>query len=1252
MFPAFPAEDLEKLFPIVRVKTKDGLFGKKAEMVCLTEESVVSGRCRFNRNLANESFTPESIRENWKRVKQIPLDEVTSVVVSPGGRLWKQATVKVVGRKSKVFQVPHDQSEHLIVGLKAKLGDRVQLSRRVRLHGWALNFVILLVVLLAVAMVVMNSGNTNPNDLKFMVIVLACTVLPLLLIPVWAHWPMKWPWEVEPKKQKPGKDRSGREPFRSRFLGWTLKLVAVAWVLVVWFFGLGWLIAVPGLIFLYLGHLLAQVPPRLVAQTDQRAPILYLRSFHDDRHSTLMPYSRTAVYMGIQAPRYMPSPWKYILLMHPVRVLRILFGLGSDTSEEQLAKYFRKHGPFVAIGKPGEKFTSPGATRMYVTNEQWQDVVHEFLDDSQIVLLQPSKTEGIWWEVEKTLSQVDPQKILVCLVNFYQKQNDYEKFRLRAESFLKQPLPRYAAYTRTPTFLYFDKDWNPYLQEVSCHAPANWPFRGETIDLNYTLQPFLNSALEKPEPEVAESSATVAKRTRRSVSAGTFGNLPREPRGISAAARNSGLFCFIFLAMLLGVVPAGVNRARQAAQLDKSLNGLQPNDGESSFEVKNRPSETSQAKVTLRDILEAPEPTDAAGWVERGHTFIELGHRELGMDAWELAVMHESDDVEVYRLLGEYFSQKNEYSRAASIYQQYVKIDDTNSEIWNRLGTAQLLDDQFEEAIASLDQAIKLQPETPVIYANRGLAYFESGKFAQAIEDFRQSLELDSQQPYVLFHAGRALAKQGKWVEAIRHFNTVLQLDPEFTKVYAERYVAFVRLGDQKDKEFNPYQFALRDLDELIKRLPDDLTVRRERIAVLYLDQQNQQAITEATQYLEDDPDNVDVLKYRATAYSRTREFESALADWESIVKLEPNNFDAQFERVTALENLNRLDDAIEQINLVVAAHPTAVNPMVILARLQSKIGEHESSLQSYLAALEMQPESPGLLELAGIAYANLGQFDAANDAFVRGVRSSPKDPDWYLYLVLVQGLRGNWDAVDDHFQKMEENIPSGTNLSTQIGGLRFQTISPDRPPAQWAEKLEWFEEHRRQGRISIESAQGRFLLGALQTGAGKWEDAIKTLSSLPEEDVLLTVGSLLWLSMAQSQLGEQDLAEGNLTKAQSWIDKNCSLVVAEGQPMPQEMGWVRRAELHLLLRKAEAILKQNQVKEQSEKPADDRVSILEFLKYKNHSHRKVRLPLIQSAMNCGDYQPAADFFDFRNEELVAASPSASSLTRNSVLVQ
>jgi hypothetical protein len=234
---------------------------------------------------------------------------------------------------------------------------------------------------------------------------------------------------------------------------------------------------------------------------------LYLRSFLDDRQTTLTPGTWLSSFMGVDPPVFEIEEYSELPLFdvlrrglilvsnhHPLRLLRLLFNRQQDSSEEQIGHFLAKYGAFVAIGKPGERFATTGASRMYVGNDEWQKVVHELMDESQIVLLQPAATEGIWWEVGQSIQRVAPERLVFCMVNYRRRQNDYESFRERLKSLLPPgaSVPKAVGCHPAIAFLRFDQHWNAIELPLLYYPRPIWPFRA--INFGKTLRSYLVSA--------------------------------------------------------------------------------------------------------------------------------------------------------------------------------------------------------------------------------------------------------------------------------------------------------------------------------------------------------------------------------------------------------------------------------------------------------------------------------------------------------------------------------------------------------------------------------------------------------------------------------------------------------------------------------------------------------------------------------------------------------------------------------------
>ena len=182
---------------------------------------------------------------------------------------------------------------------------------------------------------------------------------------------------------------------------------------------------------------------KLIAH-DTRPPVLYLRSFGDDSTAGRVVGGGHLLFSG----------WT----------------LGFSTEEEQLSSAFSAIGPFIAIGKPGEKLPELGAARTYVNDDQWQDVIAQEMARAALVVLRVGETEGLSWEVRTATQQVKPER-LVLLISPNPKR--YERFREMTQEYFPGGLPGCSGWTTKTSFgslkglIYFDADWTPRLVELA-----------------------------------------------------------------------------------------------------------------------------------------------------------------------------------------------------------------------------------------------------------------------------------------------------------------------------------------------------------------------------------------------------------------------------------------------------------------------------------------------------------------------------------------------------------------------------------------------------------------------------------------------------------------------------------------------------------------------------------------------------------------------------------------------------------------
>ncbi len=197
--------------------------------------------------------------------------------------------------------------------------------------------------------------------------------------------------------------------------------------------GLGLFIGWLGFRTILRGHKLRMVDgDQLIAKSDQK-PFLYLRSFELDQEDGENTFP---IYAGVSAP--------------------------INPYESGIAAGFRGAGPLVAIGRPGEKFATLGASRVYVGDEHWQEKVGQLASNAALIIWVYGKTEGLKWEISELVGDVEPEKLVIALpywdVPPKKRAPLWQDVAATIGPVLPKPLPDTIG---DSLFIAFDNNWTP-----------------------------------------------------------------------------------------------------------------------------------------------------------------------------------------------------------------------------------------------------------------------------------------------------------------------------------------------------------------------------------------------------------------------------------------------------------------------------------------------------------------------------------------------------------------------------------------------------------------------------------------------------------------------------------------------------------------------------------------------------------------------------------------------------------------------
>ena len=138
------------------------------------------------------------------------------------------------------------------------------------------------------------------------------------------------------------------------------------------------------------------VPPmEQVLAEDGRQPALYLRGFDDEGDLFAMPKTSECIELGIPL-RTADSIWQ-----------RFTFDEYFATAVDAAL------GPFVALGSPHDYLPPVGASRVYLEDENWREKFQTLARDSVCILMAPSSSPNLLWELKELLASGHQQKVFI-----------------------------------------------------------------------------------------------------------------------------------------------------------------------------------------------------------------------------------------------------------------------------------------------------------------------------------------------------------------------------------------------------------------------------------------------------------------------------------------------------------------------------------------------------------------------------------------------------------------------------------------------------------------------------------------------------------------------------------------------------------------------------------------------------------------------------------------------------------------------
>ena len=395
-------------------------------------------------------------------------------------------------------------------------------------------------------------------------------------------------------------------------------------------------------------------------------------------------------------------------------------------------------------------------------------------------------------------------------------------------------------------------------------------------------------------------------------------------------------------------------------------------------------------------------------------------------------------------------TQANQPLMALEMYEKLIQRSGPEWETLFQMAELNVALRRYDKAASAFEQMLKIDPANLALRKSLGEMYIRANQYAKAVPVFTDLLERDSTNLEIRGALAGIYLHQGDWTQARRQFDIILQndsLSPDARFRIGMTY--FIQL--QKDSTL--LSSTTEQFEQFLKQFPDDWRTNslelRGALAELYLEQGNWQKAREQfavvlqtdtlpadirfrialTYFMQTRKDTTLIFEARTQFDEFTRRFPE---DWRGlfyngILRLMAREADAArpyFEKVVALEKKNadawwylgsicfdqkRYDDMVEYMDKAIAIAPKDPRLHFLRGLALTRLNHNDDAIVSLEKSAQLDPKDINTLSTLGITYDAMKRFKESDSMYEHALRLDPHYAlvlNNYAYSLSERGLQ------------------------------------------------------------------------------------------------------------------------------------------------------------------------------------------------------------------------------------------------------
>jgi tetratricopeptide (TPR) repeat protein len=454
-------------------------------------------------------------------------------------------------------------------------------------------------------------------------------------------------------------------------------------------------------------------------------------------------------------------------------------------------------------------------------------------------------------------------------------------------------------------------------------------------------------------------------------------------------------------------VAKAIEQFREVVRLD-------PTDTESAlwlarlYRLQNDPD---KAEAVLRGILSG-EPDNESALEQLTQLLLDEGKSSEAVGLLE-GVTAKSPSATLLDLLGDAYTQTNDFAKAETAYRKAVQMDPSEVSHYRGLGQALVSEEKYPEALKVYQKLIDLMPDDPDNYLREAQIYRELNQYDKAEESLLKAKQYAPGSLQILYNEAMLYEAEGRFDDAI--------------------HVLSQAVTDVKSQS-----------DDMPSR-ERSLAVLYQELGQLYEDSQNYQAAVstyEELGHLGDEEDRRSRLLLMDT-YRDSKDLPKAMQIAKESYAKYPNDREIKTRYALLLGENEQTDEAVKMLEPML--NGSATDRVVYLNLAQIYLwGRQYSEAEGAVKHAETLPGKPGDNKMAwfmmGAIYERQKMYDRAETEFKKVLAIDPKNaPTLNYYGYMLGDLGQRLDEAQAMVEKALKQDPYNGAYLDSLGWIYYK---------------------------------------------------------------------------------------------------------------------------------------------------------------------------------------------------------------------